>query len=76
MTFTPQKDLAQHVRFIAMYDDGSQDVFAIAQSTLDQGPGAAGIARIIAGEWRRDGYLKPAKIVGVWWRPAREFVLS
>ena len=76
MTLTPEKDLAQHVRLIAMYEDGSQDVFAVPQATLDQGPGVAGIARIIAGEWQRDGYLKPGKIVAVWWRPAGEFVPS
>jgi hypothetical protein len=35
MTLTPEKDLAQHVRFIAMYEDGSRDVFAVAQTTLD-----------------------------------------
>jgi len=35
------------------------DVLAAPQATLDQGPGAAGVARIVAGEWQRDGYLKP-----------------
>jgi hypothetical protein len=50
-----------------MYADGSEDAFAVPQATLDQGPGAAGIARIVAGEWQRDGYLKPGKIVGVRW---------
>jgi hypothetical protein len=38
------------------------DVLAAPQATLDQGPGAAGVARIVAGEWQRDGYLKPGKI--------------
>jgi hypothetical protein len=65
MTFTPAEDLAEHVRFIAEYDDGSRDVFAVAQSTLDQGPGPNGIARIVAGQWQRDGYLKAGKIVRV-----------
>ena len=46
---------------------GSEDAFAVPQATLDQGPGAAGVARIVAGEWQRDGYLKPGKIVGVRW---------
>jgi hypothetical protein len=47
-----------------MYADGSEDAFAVPQATLDQGPGAAGVARIVAAEWQRDGYLKPGKIVG------------
>ena len=67
MTFTPEKDLEQYVRLVAMYADGSEDAFAVPQATLDQGPGDAGVARIVAGEWQRDGYLKPGKIVGVRW---------
>ena len=58
---------AARVRLVAMYADGSEDAFAIPHATLDQGPGAAGVARIVAGEWQRDGYLKPGKIVGVRW---------
>jgi hypothetical protein len=65
MTVSPKEDLAKHVRFIAEYEDGSQDVFAVPQSTLDQGPGALGIARIVAGEWQRDGHLKRGTITKV-----------
>ena len=28
-----------HPRFVAMYEDGSTDVFAVPECTLDQGPG-------------------------------------
>jgi hypothetical protein len=69
MTFTPAEDLAEHVRYIAVFDDGSKDVFAVAQATLDQGPGADGIARIVAGQWQRDGYIKSGKIVRVYRHP-------
>jgi hypothetical protein len=71
MTLTPKQDLANHVGFIAEYDDGSKDVFAVPQSTLDQGPpeGWNGIARIVAGEWQRDGHLKPGNIVRVYRDP-------
>ena len=33
MTFTPEQDLAKHIRFIAEYDDGTTDVFAISTWT-------------------------------------------
>ena len=58
MTFTPAKDLAEHVRLIAVYDDGSEDAFAVPECTLQQGPSAAGIARLVAGEWQRDGFMR------------------
>ena len=73
MTFTPEKDLAHHIRFIAEYEDGSNDVFAVPECTLRQGPSAVGIARLVAGEWQRDGYLKEGRIVGVRWPPRAEF---
>ena len=76
MTFNPAKDLAEHVRLIALYDDGSEDAFAVPECTLQQGPSAAGIARLVAGEWQRDGFIKPGKIVSVRWPPRAEFVLS
>jgi hypothetical protein len=60
-----EEHLAKHVRFIAEYEDGSEEVFAVPQATLDQGPGALGIARIVAGEWQREGHLKPGAIVRV-----------
>ena len=49
MTFTPEKDLANHIRFIAEYEDGSNDVFAVPECTLRQGPSAVGIARTRCG---------------------------
>ena len=56
-----------HIRLIAIYDDGSEDVFAVDEETLRQGHPAW--ARIIAGEWQRDGFIKPGKIVGLRWPP-------
>jgi len=38
MTFTPPSDLANYVRFFALYEDGSKDAFAVPQAMLDQGP--------------------------------------
>ena len=70
MTFSPERDLVKYPRFVAQFADGSSDVFAVPQATLDQGS-AAGIVRIVAGEWQRDGHLKPGKIVSIWW--PREF---
>ena len=37
MTFTPESDLAKHVRFTVEYDDGSMDVFAVPEAILQQG---------------------------------------
>jgi hypothetical protein len=65
MIISPEEHLAKHVRFIAEYEDGSEEVFAVPQCTLDQGPGALSIARVVAGEWQRDGYLKQGTIVRV-----------
>ena len=73
MTFTPEKDLANHIRFIAEYEDSSSDVFAVPECSLDQGP--MSIARIVAREWQTDGYLKPGKIRGVR-RPTTEEFLA
>ena len=56
-----QLDLAEHVRFVAMYEDGSIDHFAIPECSLNQGP--MPIARSVAREWQTDGYLKLGKIV-------------
>ena len=58
MTFTPEADVKNHVRLLALYDDGSTDMFAVPECTLQQGPGAAGIARLVAGDWQRDGKLQ------------------
>ena len=60
MTFTPEADLKNHIRFIAEYEDG---VFAVPECSLNQGP--MPIARSVAREWQGDGYLKPGKIVGL-----------
>ncbi len=65
MIISREEHLARHVRFVAVYEDGSEEVFAVPQATLDQGPGSLGIARIVAGEWQRDGHLKPGTIVRV-----------
>ncbi len=62
MTVNPEGDLKNHIRFIAEYEDGSSDVFAVPECTLDQGPGKMSIARIVAHEWQADGYLKPGQI--------------
>jgi len=37
MTFTRDQELAEHLRYIAEYEDGSKHVFAVPQSTLEQG---------------------------------------
>ena len=68
----PEGDLTNHIRFIAEYEDGSSDVFAVPECTLDQGP--MPIARIVAREWQTDGYLKPGKIVGVRRLTTEEFM--
>jgi hypothetical protein len=69
MTFTGDQELAEHIRYIAEYEDGSKHVFAVPQSTLEQGlpdEGRYSIACIIAYEWQQDGYLKPGKIARVY----------
>ncbi len=63
MTFTPEQDLAKYLRFTAEYEDGTSDVFSVPEATLQQG--TFEIVHIIAGEWQRDGFLKPGRIVGV-----------
>jgi hypothetical protein len=55
--------------YIAEYEDGSKHVFAVPQSTLEQGlpnEGRYSIACIVAYEWQQDGYLKPGKIATVY----------
>ena len=63
MTFTPEADLKNHIRFIAEYEDGSSDVFAVPECSLNQGP--MPIARIVAHEWQADGYLPHGGIIAV-----------
>jgi hypothetical protein len=69
MTSLPDQEFAEHIRFIAEYEDGSKHVFAVPQSTLEQGlpnEGRYSIACIIAYEWQQDGYLKHGKIARVY----------
>jgi len=57
------------IRYIAEYEDGSEHVFQVPQSTLEQGlpsEGRYSIACIVAYEWQQDGYLKPGKIARVY----------
>ena len=70
MTACPELDLANHFRFIVMYDDGSEDVFAVPEATLDQGLDAL---QIIAAEWQADGFIKEGRIVAL--RVPGRFVL-
>ena len=63
MTFSPERDLVKYPRFVAQFADGSSDVFAVPEATLQQG--ALEIVHIIAGEWQRDGFIKEGRIVGV-----------
>ena len=67
MTFTPTEDLALGVLFVVQYEDGGEDVIGVPRSTLLQGPreGWDSIARIIAGEWMEDGYIRPGEIARV-----------
>ena len=44
------------------------------ECTLRQGPSAAGIARLVAGEWQTDGYLKSGKIASVRRLTTEEFM--
>ena len=69
MTFIHDEELAEDIRFIAEYEDGSKHVFAVPQCTLEQGlpdEGRYSIACILAYEWQQDGYLKPGKIARVY----------
>jgi len=69
MTFIWDQELAEPIRYIAEYEDGSKHIFAVPQSTLEQGlpnEGRYSIACIIAYEWQQDGYLKPGKIARVY----------
>jgi len=49
VTLTPEKDLANpdYVKFLARYEDGALNAFAVAKATLEQGPpeGRKSIAR-------------------------------
>ena len=70
MTVCPELDLANHFRFIVMYDDGSEDVFAVPEATLDQGLDAL---QIIAAEWQADRFIKEGRVVAL--RVPGRFVL-
>ena len=69
MTFTPEKDLANHIRFIAEYEDGSS---VCLQPGVQ--PRARAVARSVAREWQTDGYLKPGKIKRVRRLTTEEFM--
>ena len=51
-----------------MYEDDTEDCFAVPACSLGQGP--MNILPIIAWEWQQDGFLKPGVIVGI--RPVGE----
>ena len=38
MTVNPEGDLINHPCFIAMYEDGTEDCFAVPECSLGQGP--------------------------------------
>jgi hypothetical protein len=69
MTLNPERDLAdpEYIKFLARYEDGALDAFAVARATLEQGPpeGRNSIARIVAHEWQADGFIREGKIVEV-----------
>ena len=78
MTFPHDEELAEDIRFIAQYEDGSKHVFAVPQCTLEQGlpEGRYSIACILAYEWQQDGYLKPGKITRVYRYPNSTLALG
>jgi hypothetical protein len=69
MTTFPANDLAdpEYIKFLARYEDGVLDAFAVAKATLEQGPpeGRLSIARIVAHEWQADGFIRKGKIFDV-----------
>ena len=67
MTVTPDSDLVKYPRYLVEYLDGGQDVFAVDDFTLQQGPssGMGAMLAIIAREWQDDGYLKEGEIVAI-----------
>jgi hypothetical protein len=67
MTFTPEHDLAEHPRWLVLYADGGEDVIAVPQCTLAQGPPSGWISfvRLVAHEWMADGFIRHGQIVGV-----------
>ena len=67
MTVSPERDLLNYRKYVAKFEDGSQDVFACPDETLEQGPrsGWGLILRHVAHEWQKDGYLKSGRIVSI-----------
>ena len=53
MTLDPRRDIANHIRFVAEYEDGLLGLFAVPECSLSQGP--MPIARIVAREWQDGG---------------------
>ena len=75
MTFTQEEEPADHIRFIAEYEDGSKHFFAVPQCTLEPSKGYL-IACILAYEWQQHGYLKPGKIARVYRDPQQHLALA
>ena len=74
-----EEEPADHIRFIAEYEDGSKHFFAVPQCTLEQGlrdKGRYSITCILAYEWQQDGYLKPGKIARVYRDPQQPLALD
>ena len=72
MTLNPRRDIANHIRFVAEYEDGLLGLFAVPECSLNQGP--MPIASIVAHEWQADGYLPAGKIVSVRRLTTEEFL--
>jgi hypothetical protein len=58
----PKRRKNDDVTFIAQYENGTEEYFAVDRFTLRNGDA---IARVIAGEWQRGGRLPPGKIVKI-----------
>ena len=72
MTLNPRRDIANHIRFVAEYEDGLLGLCAAPECSLNQGP--MPIARIVAHEWQADGYLPQGKIVSARRLTTEEFM--
>ena len=72
MTLNPRRDIANHIRFVAEYEDGVLGLFAVPECSLGQGP--MDITRIVAREWQDSGYLPQGRIVSVRRLTTEEFM--
>jgi len=68
MTLSHESDLANYPRYLVQFDDGSLDIFACPDTTLEQGrpEGWGSLLKTVAREWQDDGYLRQGKIMGIW----------